>query len=240
MADDITGQSATPTAGESGEGVPAPAATPPAGVSAPPASVDNTPALQQVIADRDASLAEQRKIQSGLDKTIADLKAESAKLTAEVARLNEVAFSDGDVKSKYEETLGGVRDELTQVQGQATTLQQQLEAQAQEIEQLRIIAAEFPGLAPLLTAEALPRAASVDDFRAKMQALSEQFVPTGQAAAHAKAQGSRPPASPPASQTISTDTLADEMSVALKAGDMARFTELREQWYATSSSFKDG
>ena len=236
--DGTTGQSVAPTAGESGEGVVAPAAIPPVGASTPPASVDNTPALQGVIAERDAALAEQRRIQSGLDKTIADLKTEGAKLTAEVERLNKVAFAGDDVKSGYEEELGGVRDELAQAKGQATTLQQQLEAQVQEIEQLRIIAAEFPGLAPLLTAGALPKAADADDFRAKMQVLSEQFVPTAQAAARTKSLGSRPPASPPASQKVNADSLADDMSTALKAGDMARFTELREQWYAASGTFK--
>lgn len=188
--------------------------------------------LQQELVKVQSALDEQRRIQAGQDRTIAKLQSEKEALEKEIERLNQVAIAGDSVKEQYEQELNKLREQAAQAASQVEEIQRQMEQLRQENERLRIIAAEYPQLSPLLDVGAIPDAESPDDFRSKLAALAERFVPAEQAEERQRMRGARPPASPPASPQVNVDSIVDEMRRALRDGDTDRFNQLREQWYA--------
>jgi len=232
-----TGQGQSAPEAVSGQGQAPPPAPPASAAEVSPAGATEAQALQTTLTEREANLEEQRRIQAGLDRRIGELGDDKVKLEAEVKRLSEVALSGDSTVATYEKELGDTRAELATAARQVEVLQQQLEAKGQANERLRIMASEFADLAPLLEVDALPKAATIDEFRQKLTTLSERFVPAAQAKAYARAQGARPPASPPASPAASPDALLEEIQAATKAGEIDRLHELQERWYAVADDF---
>ena len=234
-----TGQG-TPVPGTAdGQGQAPPATPAVSAAEVPTAGATDSQALQATLSEREANLEEQRRIQAGLDRRIGELGDDKAKLEAEVKRLTETTLSGDDVVATYEKELGTTRADLASTTRQVEALQQQLEVQGQANERLRVIASEFADLAPLLEVDALPQAASIDEFRQKLTTLSERFVPAAQAKAYARAEGARPPVSPPANPAVSADNLLEEIQAATEAGDRARLHELQERWYAVAGDFPE-
>jgi hypothetical protein len=230
MLEETTGQGAPATDAGDGQGTTvAPDATPVAGATEAPQAGADTAALQ-------AQLDEQRRIQAGLDKRIAQLTAQlgveqQAKETL-VAQLQEAQSGT----SASAEELESMRQTLEALQGEKGVWEQQLAATQAHAERLQVVATEFPALAPLVEASALPQAADMDEFRQKLGSMAQAFTAQATAAYQQMAEGTKPPASPPAStQSADLDTLHRSMLTALKDGKMEEYDALREQWYTANA-----
>ena len=205
------------------------------------ASTGEASDLRQELQETQAALKEQQSVQSGLDKRINELKSAREKLASrnqelesEVERLSDLTMTD-DVKSEYEEQLKKARlsaeEQTTELRGELDGLSGELESLKSQNERLRVLVSDFPDLNALVAADALPQAETIDDFRAKLEALGETFVSKADANAFARTQGSRPPSSPPAESPDSLDTIKERMDAARKNGNKEEYENLKEQWF---------
>ena len=232
MADENTGQGQETTPGTEGVSDNAQAPGAPAGGPAPTAGADQVTALQ-------SQLAEHKSIQAGLDKRVGQLTQQLAVEQGEKAELaKQLEALQGKGTGEAEE-LELLRQKATAADGVKQDLKTQLAAAQAEVERVKLVAAKFPALAPLVEASALPQADSMEDFEAKLAQLNQTITTQSAAAAQAQfqqmAQGVKPPSSPPSGGTTSLDALHQDMMTALRADDMGKYNELKEQWYAAQA-----
>ena len=233
MADESTGQGQETTPGTEGVSDNAQAPGTPAGAPAPTAGDDQVKALQ-------SQLAEHKNIQAGLDKRVGQLTQQLAveqEAKAELAKQLEALQGKGAGEAEELELL---RQKATAADGVKQDLEAQLKAAQAEIERVKLVAAKYPALAPLVEAGALPQADTLEDFEAKLAQMNETFTTRSAAAAQAQfeqmAQGIKPPSSPPSGGKTSLDALHQDMMAALRADDMGKYNELKEQWYAAQTA----
>ena len=232
MADEITGQGQETTPGTEGVGDNAQAPGAPAGAPAPTAGADQVTALQ-------SQLAEHKSIQAGLDKRVGQLTQQLAVEQEAKATLTQQLEAFQSKGTGEAEELELLRQKATAADGVKQDLEAQLKAAQTEVARVKLVAAKFPALAPLVEAGALPQADSMEAFEAKLTQVNASL--TTQSAAAAKAQfedlarGIKPPGSPASGGTTSLDALHQDMMTALHADDMTKYNELKEQWYAAQT-----
>ncbi|NIV30501.1 MAG: hypothetical protein GWN58_13685 [Anaerolineae bacterium] len=229
MPDETTGQGTPATDADSGQDT-TPAADPQPGAPETPQAGENTAALQ-------AQLDEQRNIQAGLDRRIAQL---TAQLGVEQQAKQDLAAQleelQGSTTAGTEE-LKGLQQTLENLQGEKAEWEQQLAASQERAERLQVVAAEFPALAPLVEANALPEAKDMDEFRQKLGGMATAFTAQANAAYQQRVEGVKPPASPPAGpQEADLNSLAASMRTALAEGKKEEYNQLKEQWYAATEA----
>lgn len=212
-----------------------------------PTAQAGSDALQQQLAKKDATIEELKSVQSGQDKTIAKLQDTVStlqenrdELDTEVARLNEVLNADGDKSSTYEEQLRELRssaaERQNELEGKLESTNQEIQSLQAENERLKVLVGEFPQLAALVQADALPQAADIDEYRTKLGALSENFVSKADADTFQRTKDSRPPSSPGKGQSESLDDLWNAYQSA-PDGSQEK-AEAKEAWYeATGREF---
>lgn len=187
----------------------------------------------------DKALAEQRQIQAGLDQKVTQLskqvevlEGERDGLKAEVDKLKEITESD-DVDQQFKQLLEASKKEIDDLKAKLQAAEKEAEALKADNERLNIVAAEFPTMAPLVKAGALPSASDPDAFREAMQELSEKFAPADVAKQKELERGARPPASPGADGTPdSLSTIRKNMMQAHRDGDNEAFNKYQEEWFA--------
>jgi len=223
---DTTGQSVVPTGTDPGGGsAVAPAALVVPVVPAPAAGVPNP---QQTL---EAQLAEQKAIQSGLDKRVAQLMQQVATTAQEKKELADRLAAAGQTGQELEL----LRQKVAASDGERTALEQQVAAAKTQAERVGIVASEFPALAPLVAAGALPEAKDNDEFRAKLKGMAEAFSANAQVQFQTMAAGARPPASPPAGTPGDPKAIQRDMLAALRDNDFTKYNTLKEQWYAATA-----
>jgi len=223
---DPTGQSAATTAADlGGGGTAAPAALVVPVIPAPTAGVPNP---QQTL---EAQLAEQKAIQSGLDKRVAQLMQQVANDSKEKKDLADKLAAAGQTGQELEL----LRQKVAASDGEKTALEQQIAAIKVQAERVGIVASEFPALAPLVAAGALPEAKDNDEFRAKLKGMADAFNANAQVTFQTMAAGARPPASPPAATPGDSRAIQRDMLAALRDNDFTKYNTLKEQWYAATA-----
>lgn len=175
-------------------------------------------------------LDEQRRIQSGLDRANSSLQGQvetsQTRIQELQTRLEAYNTADGatsDVLTDYMNQLEATAVERDQ-------WQQRAEEAIRSETRVRIVAAEFPGLTPLIDAHALPQAADDDAFRTSLLALQESFASAAEAQHAVQVRGNKPPAAPPANTSPNTDTLKKQMLASEPGSE--EFRRARDQWYA--------
>ena len=231
MADETTGQGQAATPGEGGVTGNGEDTQPSAGAPAPQAGGEQAQALQD-------QLDEQRKIQQGLDRRVAQLNQQLTVAQQEKDNLAQQLEALQGKSGAEGEELETLRQKVTAYDAEKADLTAQLEATQQEAERIKLVAAEFPALAPLIDQGALPQAADMDEFRAKLDGLNTAFANQAKVQFENMAQGVKPPASPPAGAQPDTNALHKDMLAALRANDMETYNTLREQWYAATENIK--
>jgi len=226
MADELTGQETGTTEAPGGQGDPAPATETAPGAPAPQAGDPSTAQALQ------SQLEEQRKIQAGQDKRIAQLTAQVAQLQTEKDGLTEQLAQAQSTSGDTDAQLAELTTQVQTVTGEKAALEQQLADIQAEAERVQLVATEFPALAPLLSEGALPQAESTDELREKLGRMNQAFGAMANAHAQTLIEGGKPPATPPANASPDPDALKRDMLAASKEGDRDRFAELQEQWYA--------
>jgi DNA repair exonuclease SbcCD ATPase subunit len=232
MPEDTTGQGAPPATGTEGGQANPPDAIPAAGATETPQAGATEAALQ-------AQLEEQRSIQAGLDRRVAQLTAQLGveQQTKETLTAQLQELQSGTTEGTQE--LESLRQTLTTLEGEKAQWEQMLAVTQDHAERIRVVATEFPALAPLVEANALPEAKDLDEFRQRLGSMATAFTAQANAAYQQMAEGVKPPASPPASmQPANLDTLHRSMLTALKDGKTEEYNRLREQWY-TAAEVKD-
>lgn len=231
-----------PTGGDTaGEGTPV-EGFPPDGVGEkPPKAAETEPVSEgpkagekASTADYEAQIKELKGIQSGQDKSIGRLTAQLANATQENERLQrQLAELDQQATGESDEL-----QELKQTVESATAanvqLREQLEAARQENQRTRIVASEFPILAPMLKAGALPHAETDAEFRQKLSDMAGAFSAQADAVFRARVDGAVPvPASPSRENAPpNREDLWGRMLAAQRAGNDEEYEQLRELWYA--------
>lgn len=184
------------------------------------------------------ALNEQKAVQSGLDKKIDtlskqvdELKDEKVELQAEVGRLTKLANTD-DVEAEFKEQMQSLQEQLDGLKGNLKAKEQEVTTLKQETERLNIVASEFPQMAPLVKAKALPSADDSESFREAMQQLAETFVSKGDVEAHARREGARPPSSPAGGEgATDISKIKANMDAARREGNKKEYEKWREQWF---------
>ena len=233
MADELTGQGQAATEEPGGQGAPAPAAEPASGAPAPQAGEPNTAQALQ------SQLDEQRKIQAGQDKRIAQLAAQVVALQGERDGLAEQLQNAETKTGATDAELAELRNQVQTTSAEKAAMEQQLAAVQADAERTKMVATEFPALAPLLAEGALPQANDLDELRAKLGRMNAAFGAMANAQMQAMVEGGKPPATPPANASPDLDALSADMMAALKNGDNDAYDRLREQWY-TAWDAKEG
>jgi len=243
MPTDPTGQGAPATGAGGGEGAP-PEGQPPEGAPPPaaplaPGAPAPPPAGETTAEQLQAQLVEQRKIQAGLDKRVAQLTAQlgvEAKAKEDLTTKLTAAQTGATEGTQELDTL---RQTVAALETEKTVWEGQLDATKAQTERIRVVAAEFPALAPLVEAGALPEAKDMDEFRQKLTTMATALNAQATAAFQQLAAGVKPPASPPAASSpagADLDSLHAQMAVALKDRQMETYNALRERWYAATDA----
>lgn len=173
---------------------------------------------------------EMRRIQAGLDRAVAKVTTQrdtNAKrveqLEAQLAIYSTADGANNDVITDYMQQLEVAAAERDQ-------WQQQAEKAILSESRVRIVASEFPGLTPLIDAQALPQAEDDESFRASLATLQDTFQSAAEARHTQHVQGIKPPAAPPAQPAPDTDVLKKQMLTAEPGSET--FNRARDQWYA--------
>jgi len=200
----------------------------------PTGETPEAPIVEDGIAEEDvnelkALLEEQRRIQSGLDRANSSLQEQVEtsqtriqELTSRLEAYNTADGATNDVLTDYMhqlEVLAADRDQW----------HRQAEAAIAQESRVRIVASEFPGLTPLIGANALPQADNDEGFRASLLQLQDNFASAAETRQADHVRGVKPPAAPPASPTPDTDILKKQMLAAEPGSE--EFNRAREQWY---------
>lgn len=204
-------------------------------INAPGVSVEEAPveagnSEAEVKALR-TQLEEQRRIQSGLDQANTRLQdqgeASQARIQELQTRLETYNTADGATHDALADYIG----QLETVAAERDQWQKQAEEAIRSESRTRIVASEFPGLTPLIDADALPQATDDEDFRARLTALQTTFGSAAEARHAEKVRGAKPPAAPPSNQPGDINAIKHQMMNAEPGSD--EFNRLRDQWYAT-------
>ena len=230
MSDEVTtGQGAPATGGTEGVSQPAQDPAPAPGAQTPPAGGDAAQAYQ-------AQLEELRKIQAGQDRRIQQLTQELTTRQQERDTLaTQLEELQGQASTTTEE-LDTLRQRANAADAEKADLEAQVTAAQAEADRIKLVAAKYPSLAPLIDAGALPKADTLEDFDAKLGELAQAFNTQASVQFQQMAQGVKPPASPPSGGTASPGQIHQDMLAAVRAGDMAKYNELKEQWYAAQAA----
>ena len=201
----------------------------------PTGEIPEAPIVEDGISEDDvkelqALLEEQRRIQSGLDRANSSLQDQVEtsqtriqELTTRLEAYNTADGATNDVLTDYMNQLEALAAERDQ-------WQQQAEAAIVQESRVRIVASEFPGLTPLIDANALPQATDDESFRTSLLQLQDNFASAAELRQADHVRGVKPPAAPPASPTPDTDVLKRQMLKAEPGSET--FNRAREQWYA--------
>lgn len=176
-------------------------------------------------------LAEQKKIQAGLDRRLAQLQEQLRLLTEEneglKKQLDEAHKTTADSAAELEQ----LRSRVPELESELGTLKEQLGKHNAESQRAKLVATEFPMLAPLLETGGLPPFESEEQFRESAQKIVNALNLSAQTQYQAQMAGVRPPASPPSNATGDLESLKADMSRAWRAGDMEKFRQLQDLWY---------
>jgi len=176
-------------------------------------------------------LDEQKKIQAGQDRLIAQLKQQVATtLTEKDTLATQLAEIQGQAGEGQQE-LETLRQKSNTYEAEKADLQARVDAVALESERVKLVASKYPALAPLMEQGALPPAKDMAEFEQKLATLQQALTAQTQATVNQALQGIKPPASPPAGPTVNLDSLAKDMLAAARAGEMDKLAQLKEQWY---------
>lgn len=188
---------------------------------------DTTEAVAQELR---RELEEQRRIQSGLDRANSSLqgqvetsKTRIQELTTRLEAYNTADGANNDVITDYVNQLEAVAAERDE-------FRQQAEEAILSESRVRIVASEFPGLAPLIDARALPQAADDETFRTSLTALQDALGSAADAQHTEHISGAHPPAAPPASASLDVNAIKRQMMSAEPGSE--EFNRARDQWYA--------
>ena len=190
------------------------------------------PTQEEVLALQ-AQLAEQRKIQAGLDRANTQLQQQLESAQAITKELEERLGTYSAATDGNEGVIAEYQRLLTEAQQAAEEWQRQANERAIEVEKYKIILSENIGEHPIarfVEAGALPQTNDLDDFRARMATLQK-----GLSFAAEKPRVTKPPASPSMSggTTADLNDLKSQMNAAAKAKDMDKLHELQAQWHET-------
>jgi len=191
--------------------------------------------LKAQLAEREALLEEQRKVQSGLDRRVSQLQeqlklAEQEKqdLTKQLDELRSAASGASEELEQYKARVPELESKLGEMEAQ-------LQQHSSAAEQARIVATEFPMLAPLLETGGLPQFTEADEFREKLDKIVSALNLAGQQQFQRQAAGAHPPASPPAQPTLNSNQILADMLKASEEQDWDRYNQLAEQWRQVAS-----
>lgn len=194
------------------------------------------PSEQEVLVLRQ-QLDEQKRIQSGLDRTVAqyqkqltDSNDKIQELSAQLRSYDAATIGDEGAISDLQAEIERQRQELLQ-------FQQNLESVTTENAQLKVLMGEYMGdnpVAKLVEADALPKATDLDEFRQKMNIAVGGLASAAENQTFVRLHGQRPPASPAGGGSLpSTDELKAKMDKAQQDGDWAEYAKYKDQWYAS-------
>jgi chromosome segregation ATPase len=168
-------------------------------------------------------LADQKQIQAGLDRANRKLQEQLAASSGQISELEGQLEQYSAVTSSNEGVIADYQQQITDLKAQRDEWQQQTQAAMDRQERLAIVVGEYPNLAPLVRADALPQAETVEEFREKLSGLAEVIPQQG-------APVSRPPASPPAQGAPNLATLGQQIVAASAAGNEDEIKRLKAQW----------
>jgi len=137
--------------------------------------------------------------------------------------------------------VAGIREQLDV---QVKTLQEQLDTTATEreiansqLERLQIVTTEFPTLVPFLQDDLIPDA-SGDDLRAKLAKMTERLgevqISSQKKVIDDLKEGATPPPAGGGSNDDSAESLLQEATAAMVAGDISKYNTLFDQYLAKS------
>ena len=173
------------------------------------------------------------KIRQGQDRANTQLQKERDDLQKKIEELTGQLKAYQTATDGNEEAIAAFEAEIARQKQEAAEWRQKAEEAIAEAERLKIVAGEFPQMAPLVMAGALPQAGDVDEFRGKMEQLATAWSSAAEAAIQAR--GQHPAASPGRSQTPDLETIKRQILAASAAGDMQRYQELQAQWHEVVS-----
>lgn len=183
-------------------------------------------AEQRPAEDIQKTIEEYRRIQSGLQSALErarrELEEARKSITATEQEKQQLAAQIADYEAKLKE----LSEALERHQLEAKT-------RAAEARRAHIVATQFPHLAPLLEAGALPAYENDEQFAEALQKISGALLKAAQSQMAAAMAGAKPAASPPAGgrSPADPDKLWKEMQIAMEKGDWETYSRLRDEWY---------
>lgn len=185
--------------------------------------------LEGQVTDLQDALDEQKRIQSGLDRTLSRREERIQELEGNLDRYRTIANdSEGTLREITEE-----RDALTEQLSELEGVQSEYEQVQRDYGRLQIVMNEHPELSYLAANDALPQAEDDDEFRAKLDSIAEAGNFAAENRANEKLSGSRPPASPPAGQgEESADDLWARGNRLIEQGKVAEGNRVLDKYWA--------
>lgn len=201
----------------------------PAGES-PEAPIVEAEITETEVNELKQQLEEQRRIQSGLDRANSSLQdqveASESRLQELSTRLEAYNTADGATN----DVLTDYMNQLEAVAAERDNWRQQAEAAIRSESRVRIVASEFPGLTPLIDANALPQADDDEAFRANLLTLQGSFASAAEVRRAELMHGVKPPAAPPTNAPADLSAIKRQMLAA--EPDSEDYYRARDQWYA--------
>lgn len=231
--DTTTGQGTPPENSAANSDAGTPAAGTDAGSSAAPTDGTTLEGLSKQLED-------QKSIQSGLDRRVGQLTEQLGLVQTDNTRLIDELKQSRETSSSAVTELETLKTQFSETQAQLAKFQDQAAAQGAEAQRAKMVATEFPALAPLLDAGGLPEFTDADEFRGKLQGIMGAMNISANNQYQAKMQGAKPPASPGAgSAPGDASAIRADMVKAADEGDWDRYETLTAQWYgAMDGKFK--
>jgi DNA repair ATPase RecN len=152
--------------------------------------------LEALNAQLTKNLEEQRNIQAGLDRTVAQKERALAALSEEVNQYKTITSGDNQALSEAQKAIEAMSTKVAEL-GSA---QAELEQIKTTNERLRLLMEKHPGLSYLAANDALPQATTNEEFLQKLDNIAGTVSSAATVQAQSLISGGRPAAQPPAGQ----------------------------------------